>query len=55
MALAEAHEALLSVLRNGCDGEAELSRARAAGDSVLPMLSGFYDSVATRRADFITC
>jgi len=52
-ALATAHEALLRVLRDGCDnGEAELSQAKAAGQAVLPALAGFYDAIAGRRADF---
>ena len=53
MALAAAHEALLAVLRNGCENcEAALSRAKAAGEAVLPELAGFYDTIAGRRADF---
>ena len=53
MALAAAHEALLTVLRDGCENcEAALSRAKAAGEAVLPELAGFYDTIAGRRADF---
>jgi adenylate cyclase len=52
MALAAAHATLLRVLRDGCDGEAELSRAKSAGETVLPALTGFYDAISGRRADF---
>jgi adenylate cyclase len=53
VALAAAHEALLTVLRDGCSNcEAALSHAKAAGEVVLPTLAGFYDAVAERRADF---
>ena len=52
MALAAAHETLLRVLHDGGDGETELLRARAAGETVLPALAGFYDAIAARRADF---
>ena len=53
MALAAAHEALLMVLRDGCeDCETALSRAKVAGEAVLPALAEFYDAIAGRRADF---
>ena len=52
LALSAAHEALLRVLRDGCTGKAELSFAKAAGETVLPVLAGFYDAISERRGDF---